>query len=191
MSGAEVKSKPAQTVVTYTAAGEWQRRLVRSKSFWCGAAIILIAVAIMILFLLMRTTTKSLSVEKVIPAQSEAQAAASQLAEAKAKQPAASASTADKAAYYDKLMFVSANDGDYKDAVAAFKQKEALGGSVMTYMNYYDVAQYYHQLKDNADALTALDGAEQLLPAQDDPTTGYVRADTLSAIATLRQEYSS
>lgn len=116
----------------------------------------------------------------------EAQADQLHLKKLQAKTPAANTSAKDKASYYRRLEVAKANVDDYKGAVEAFKQREALVGDSFTYSDYLQVANYYYRLKDNAAALAALDKAESLLPAADNVETGYSKVEVLTTINQFR-----
>jgi tetratricopeptide (TPR) repeat protein len=104
-----------------------------------------------------------------------------------AKTPAADSSTKDKTDYYKQLEFAKVNVGDYKGAVDALRQREAIAGYAFTYRDYMRVADYYYRLKDNTAALDALDKAEAILPTANDVDTDYSRSDVLATINQFRE----
>lgn len=124
---------------------------------------------------------------RMIP--TEKQYLSSHLDELLANPPVESAPSEVKAAYYDDLTLTYADQKQYAKAVESFKKREAISTDGIAFYDYLNIAQYQAAAGDKASALSSLDKAERLLPA-DDPATGFSRSETLAYLETLRKEYS-
>ncbi len=102
--------------------------------------------------------------------------------------PAASASTTEKANYYDALRNAYASAENYQKATESFKTREALTTEGLDYADYFLVATYYDKIDDKAAGLAALDKAEKVIPAANDPENGYMRPELIEKINYVRQQ---
>jgi Tfp pilus assembly protein PilF len=102
--------------------------------------------------------------------------------------PADNASTAEKTAYYDKLVVAYGKSENYKAAIAAFETREAISADGITYLDYIIAAKYYQRVGDHTKASQALDNAVKVAPKDGDPEAGYTYQTVINRIAEARTE---
>jgi tetratricopeptide (TPR) repeat protein len=124
----------------------------------------------------------------VVKIQSEAEVLSQQIQAIQRSAPSETAPLQEKIKYYDELFKALDSAGDYKAAVAAFEKRQALSVEGLQYHDYFSAGRDYCHLKDKVKAKKAYDDLLTVLPAADDPSIGFVRANLLGIVDAVRQE---
>lgn len=148
------------------------------------AAVVIVAASGVSWFILNREPAPTYT---TIP--SEQQFFDKRLNELLASPPKSAASTTSKAGYYADLTHTYADLKKYPEAIESFKKWEAQADGDITYFDYLDLAKFYHETGDKTGAVAAVDEALSIMP-EDDPSTGYNKAEYTVSIQELRQEYA-
>jgi hypothetical protein len=161
-------------------------RLTRIQLLAVGIFVLIVLVVIGIILYNTRGPGSNQGRGKVV---SQAEGFRLRLDELEGNPPAGGASKHDRATYYRLLSVSKADVEDYKGAIEAFTTGEQIDTASFDYIDYLNLARYYHELKDKTSAAVALDKAIAALPAEDNIDVGYVRADQIKAIEKTRREY--
>jgi len=119
----------------------------------------------------------------------EAEAFKNALQKVSDNQPDSKASVEEKVVYLDTLSKLRGNTGDYQGAIAAFMERLSLKGDDLTYYDFFRLAQYYSEVGDKTNAISALDKAWQVAPKTSNDSTGYVPEELQETINRLKMEY--
>lgn len=123
----------------------------------------------------------------VVVLKSEKQVVGQELKDALAHPPSQTGSQAEQTAYYEKLMKIQETLGDYNAATRAFQAREQISSEGLDYSDYYNAANDACKAADKTSASDWITKAKSMLPANDNPDAGYVRANVVVGIDALAQ----
>lgn len=111
----------------------------------------------------------------------------SELQRVKAEEPAKSASTKERAAYYDKTFLIQYEKRDYRAATTTFKERIAISQDGIDYNLCYWAVLAYKNIGDRAGAIGALDVMQKAVPP-DDQENGFFAQNVYDLIERTRKD---